>query len=334
MQAQVYKIHSDFYYVKNSKHDEFVCKLREVLKKQKIDIVVGDFVELSIDKNFIVSRLDRKNFLLRPKVANIDLMLVVCSIKEPDLDYIQLNRYLTYLKYCNVDCAVVLNKEDLEENLEKIKKEIKDIYERLNYKTFFISAKNKLDLQDLKEFIKDKTIALCGLSGVGKSMLLNSLNPDINLKTGGVSSKTQRGCHTTRHCEIIEFGNFKIIDTPGFSNLKFDFLLPDKVIDLFDDLKIYSNECKYSDCLHNVNQKGICCVYDNLDKIEISRYESYLAFLAEAIEYRELISKRSIKEETFNKKTGHRISLKISKRKRMVSRNTQKQKIKEEDNEI
>lgn len=334
MQAQVYKIHSDFYYVKNFKHDKFVCKLREVLKKQKIDIVVGDFVELSEDNNFIVSRLERKNSLLRPKAANIDCVLVVSSIKEPDLDLVQLNRYLAYLKYNNVDCAICINKEDLEENLENKKREIKSIYEKLNYKVFFISAKNKLDLEDLKEFTKGKLIALCGLSGVGKSTLLNGLNPDINLKTGEVSIKTQRGCHTTRHCEIIEFDDFEIMDTPGFSNLKFDFLLPENVIDLFEDIKNYSTGCKFADCLHSVDKKGICSVYDNLDKIDKSRYESYLLFLSEAVKYRELISKRSIKEESLNKKTGHRLTLKISKRKRAVSRNTEKQKIKGRENEI
>lgn len=329
MQAQVYKIHSDFYYVKNFEHENIECKLREVLKKQKIDIRVGDFVELSSDKNFITSLLPRKNFLDRPKVSNIDVALLLCALKEPELDLVQLNRYLTYFKYHNIETAICFNKEDLIENLDEKMAQIRAIYEKLGYRLFFISAKNNIGLKEVSEFIKGKTIVLCGASGVGKSTLLNVYSPNILQKTGEVSKKTQRGCHTTRHCEIIDFDDFKIIDTPGFSCLKFDFLLPDKLIGLFDDIKEYANHCKYSDCLHNDPKNTACFVVLNSDKIDKSRYESYLLFLSESLEYKDLISKRSIKKEENNKNTGNRMSLKISKHKRSASRNTDKQKIKD-----
>ena len=329
MQAQVFKIHSDFYYVKNFEGESFTCKLRDVLKKQKIDVRVGDFVELSNDNQFISLLLPRKNSINRPKVSNIDCALVVCALKEPELDLIQLNRYLTYLKYNNIEVAICFNKEDLIDDLSKKKNEICSIYEKLGYNLFFISAKDKLDLDELSKFIKNKTIVFCGMSGVGKSTLLNAFNPELELRTGEVSQKTQRGCHTTRHCEIVEYKNFKVIDTPGFSCLKFDFLLPDKLIELFDDINKYALDCKYSDCLHDSINDSTCAVIQNLDKIDKSRYESYLLFLAESLEYKNLISKRSIKDEAKSKNVGNRVSVKISKRKRDASRNTSKQQMKD-----
>ena len=326
MQGRVIKIHSDFYYVQNDEHKLIECKIREILKKQKIEITVGDFVEF--ENEFIVNRLKRKNTLLRPKVSNIDLALVVVSFKQPDLDFIQLNRYLIYLKYHKIDSAICINKEDLENNLKEKSSEIEDIYSKLGYKLFFISAKNNIGIDKVKKYIKNKTIVLCGQSGVGKSTLLNAIIPDFNARTSDVSSKTQKGRHTTRHCELIEYSDFAVMDTPGFSCLKFDFLLPEELFNLFDDLKIYS-DCKYSNCNHDTKERGICSVVDNLDKIETTRYKSYLEFLKESTAYRDKISKNSIKIEKNFKNSGNKTLAKISKKKRDVSRNVIKQSLRE-----
>ncbi len=123
------------------------------------------------------------------------------------------------------------------------------------------------------------------------------------------------------------------MDTPGFSCLKFDFLLPDKLINLFDDIKIFAHGCKYSNCLHNNSEKGICHVVDNLDKINYSRYQSYLSFLNESLEYKKEISKKSIKEKTFKKTTGGKVLTKLSKKKREDARKTSNQKIKNQGQE-
>lgn len=330
MKVQVYKIHSDFFYVKNSKHETFVCKLRDVLKKQKIEIKVGDFVELTEDFTFIDKLLKRTNTLSRPKVSNIDLMLVVCALAEPKLDLIQLNRYLIYLKYHNIPAAICFNKEDLIDINNSQINELKKLYEGLGYKVLFISAKEKINLDELKEYIKNKTIALCGMSGVGKTTLLNSILSNDILRTGEVSKKTLKGTHTTRHSEIIYFENFKVMDTPGFSCLKFDFLLPNELVKLFDDINSYANDCKFSNCNHDTLENKHCGVIQNIDKINKERYESYLCFLNEALEYKKTISKRSIKIEEFNKNVGSKIMTKISKRKREASRRKNRQEIGED----
>lgn len=330
MKCQVVKIHSDFYYVENSQHEILSCKLRDILKKQKIDIFVGDFVQLDDDNNFIISRMPRKNYILRPKAANIDLALVVASFKEPDIDYIQLNRYLIYLKYFKIDAAICINKEDLEFNFKQKSKEIEKIYSSLGYKIFFISAKNNIGISDIKKNINNKTVVLCGSSGVGKTTLINSLNENYNAKTNEVSSKTLRGRHTTRHCEIVDCFDYKIMDTPGFSCLNFDFLLPDELDELFDDIKIYKDKCKFSNCIHTAKQNGVCSVVDNLDKIAASRYESYLEFLSESLKYKAEISYKSTKQEKNVKNTGNKLYTKISKKKRNLSRKTKKQNIEEE----
>lgn len=327
MQGQIYKIHSDFYYVKNA-DGEFVCKLKDTLKKQKEIVAVGDIVELTDDNGFIAKILNRKNFLPRPKAANIDSVLIISSLKEPELDFLQLDRYITFLIYNNIEPILCFNKEDLEVELDKVIENVNKIYKSLNFKIFFISAKNKSGLDELTCYIKGKTIALCGQSGVGKSTFLNGINTNINLKTSSVSAKTLRGTHTTRHVEIIDCDGFRVMDTPGFSNLKFDFLLPDELINYFPDIKIYSGNCKYSDCLHNSTEKGICSVVDNSDKIPVSRYQSYLTLLNECFEYKKQISKRSIKVEECKKQTGSVTLTKISKQKRASARNTDKQRIK------
>ena len=327
-QGQIYKIHSDFYYV-NSEGKNFECKLREVLKKTKQSVYVGDFVEY--ENGAITKVLPRKNYIPRPSVANIDRVIIISSVKEPDLSFIQLNRYISFAKYYGIEAVLCFNKNDLSSD-DSIIEKVFSIYEPLGYDILFTSALESLGIEEFKEILEGKTSVLCGSSGVGKSSLINAVS-GLHLRTKEVSEKTQRGTHTTRHCEIITVNEHtRIVDTPGFSNLKFDFILPHDVDKFFPEINKYRADCKFQDCLH-INEAG-CAVKDNLDKIDETRYESYLAFVAEAKDYKEKVKYQGTKTESTHKKHNDNIAVKISLRKRQSARNTLRQNLyKETENE-
>ena len=331
IKGKVYKIHSDFCYVA-SDGIEYECKLLQKLKKRKIEVVVGDYVELDgVDFNakqaFICNILPRKNYISHPKVANLDKVIIVNAIKEPDLDFEQLDRYLAFAQYFNLDTAICFNKNDLSFDDSFIEK-IYSMYEPLGYEIIFTSALEKSGLDDFEELIADKTCVLCGNSGVGKTSIINSLDGTLKLKTKDVSEKTQRGTHTTRHCELIKLSlncgkSAYIVDTPGFSNLKFDFLMPEKISELFREFNSIDVNCKFKNCLH-LNEIG-CAVLDKIDEINISRYESYVKFVNEAIEYKNKMAVLSKKEEKMHKYTQNKIMTKISAKKRVTSRKLSRQ---------
>ncbi len=329
MKGQVYKIHSDFYYL-NSDEKTYECKVREVLKKQDKKIYVGDFVEF--DNGFITDISPRKNYIPRPSVANVDQVVIVSAVREPDLDFKQLDRYISFAEYYGLDIKLCFNKNDLSSDDTLIEK-VFSIYEPLGYDIVFTSALEGLELDAFSEIMEGKLSVLCGQSGVGKSSLINSLNPDFDLRTKSVSEKTSRGTHTTRHCEIMKVSDkITIIDTPGFSNLKFDFLLPIDVGKLFREFRPYLNTCKYQDCLHL--QEDGCSILEKLDEISTARYSSYVAFVEEAKEYKERVKFQGKKIESRYKQTHNKTAVKISANKRQGSRRTLKQDLyKEIDDE-
>lgn len=329
MEGQVFKIHSDFFYV-NTDKGILECKLREILKKQKQDVLVGDFVALesvNLDamQAFISKVLPRDNFITRPRVANITQAIIVSSLKDPDLDFEQLNRYIAQCEYHKIKPILCFNKNDLIDEHEIIEK-IESIYKPLGYELIFASALMNKGIKALSGVLKNNTSILCGLSGVGKSSIINMLSPDINIKTKTVSEKTKRGVHTTRHCELMQISDDNyVVDTPGFSNLKFDFIMPNTVQDFFPEIKELSGDCKFNNCLHK-NEAG-CNVVKNLDKIDDSRYKSYIKLVEEALEYKNKVTYSGTKTESKVKINQNKTMAKISNKKRISSRSTNKQSI-------
>lgn len=340
MIGKVIKIHSDFYYVKIEKDNSIIeCKLREKLKKEKAEIFAGDLVEIekaSKDSNqaAIIKVFTRNNYLPRPSIANIDQAVIVAALSHLEFNFIQLNRYLCQAKLFNIPAIICINKADLNETLN-FKEKIIDIYANMGHKVIFTSALTGLGIDELEKNLESKISVLSGMSGVGKSSLLNKINPALKLKTKDVSVKTGKGTHSTRHVEILEIntsgGNIlQIADTPGFSCLKFDTLMPTVVEELFDDIKQFSEECYFSDCLHLEEEN--CNVLANIDKIDSARYESYKIFTKEALEYKEKVNKEGRKEEKKSKSidTGSNEKkqlLKLNAQARKEARNTTKQKL-------
>lgn len=333
MIGRIIKIFSDFYYVE-TKLGIVEAKLRTVLKKQLADVYTGDFVELEqLDENsmqaFIAKVVNRSNLITKPKVANISQVIIVSALKEPDLNLEQLNRYIAHCEYHKIKPVLCFNKEDINDD-DSLKNDVINIYEPLNYKVIFTSALQKTGIEELKPVLKNNTSILCGSSGVGKSSLINALLNSSKLRTLPVSEKTKRGVHTTRHCELIDIDkNSFIVDTPGFSHLKFDFLLPYDVQNLFVEFSNHDYDCKYKDCLH-ISEDG--CAYSDVTlNMADSRYESYKKFVCEAKEYEEKISKESIKNEENTKYNQNRIMTKISHKKRNLSRKSAKQRMYREE---
>lgn len=219
-------------------------KLRGSLKKNKdkLNCIIGDYVEFS---DFIEKVEERKNFLLRPLIANIDYVAMVYSAKNPDFDFISFQKNLLWIDKQRVKRILILNKMDLEMKglLEKIQKQF------INLKIFPISLKDKTGLKELEEFLENKHIVLSGLSGVGKSSLINYLLREELANVGSISEKTKKGKNTTILTKYYNKNNMILFDTPGYSSIDFPNFENKK--DIRNYFIEFENEhCKFRDCLH------------------------------------------------------------------------------------
>ncbi len=258
--------------------------LGKVRKKEKL--FAGDRVEGRIvdSSTFAIEKVkERKNILIRPPIANVDRVVIVSTIKNPPFNNFLLDNLLVVYDHLGLEQTVVFNKVDLLEGEEKEElKRWREIYEKAGYRVIEASAETKEGIEELKELLSKEGISIfAGPSGVGKSSLISAIT-EVELRTGEVSRKTERGRHTTREVRLIPFGEGFIGDAPGFSRVEaLNFMDKEEVRLHFPEFLNYT--CKFSDCLH-LEEEG-CEVREAVKRGEIPciRYKSYLKMIKEFV---------------------------------------------------
>lgn len=281
LQGILLKSIGGFYYVRCNGKD-YECKARGSFRKRGSSPVAGDKVIISVlDEGFaaIEEILPRKNELKRPPLANVDVLIIVCSTVSPPPNYTVIDKMTAAAVNNNITPVVVVSKNDLC-NGDKIA----SIYRNSKITVFQCSPDKKSEIEKLKNFLQGKVAAFTGNSGVGKSTLLNELFPSLDLKTGIISKKLGRGKHTTRVVELFEIDGCLVADTPGFSTVDvqcYDIIDKNRLQYCFPEFEEYLGECKFTSCSH-ICEKG-CSILNALNeqKIENTRHQSYVTMYNE-----------------------------------------------------
>ena len=281
-EGRIQKALSGFYYV-NTGTEVLTCRARGKFRKDGISPLVGDQVEvreLGNGEGFVEAILPRKNAFSRPAVANIDQLVVIASSAIPKTDPYLIDRVaaIAALKGCEV--IILLNKCDLDSA-----DSLYEIYRAAGFQTLRVSAQTGDGLAELVPLISGKLSAFTGNSGVGKSSILNALDPEFQLRVGEVSDALGRGRHTTRHVELFHLAcGAEVVDSPGFSSFETDELnleLKHRLPETFREFQPYLDDCRFVGCSHT-KEKG-CAVLEAVRRgdIQKSRHASYLRLYEE-----------------------------------------------------
>ena len=285
MQGKIIKGIAGFYYVDVVESGIYECKAKGIFRKEKRKPLVGDNVEIEIlneeeKTGNLVQIYERKNELIRPAAANVDQALVVFAVRQPDPNYVLLDRFLIAMEQQEIPVIICFNKSDLakEQELEAMCR----IYEGCGYHILTTSASCEEGIETVRELLEGKTTVVAGPSGVGKSSLTNLLQEEISMETGEISKKLKRGKHTTRHSQLLTVGEHTyLMDTPGFSSMFVEGMEKEELRQFFPEFREYEGTCRFQGCVH-VHEPG-CLVKEAVEegKLSSQRYENYVSFYEE-----------------------------------------------------
>ena len=280
MTGKIIKGIAGFYYVHDGHETVYECRAKGIFRSRGIKPVVGvnvEFVVLDEEKaeGSIEEILPRKNVLVRPASANVDQALVVFAITQPEPNLNLLDRFLIMMEAQEVPVTICFNKTDLGEKDRQ--EEYRKTYEQAGYPVLFVSSREEVGVERIREVLRGKTTILAGPSGVGKSSLTNQILPKAVMETGSISEKIKRGKHTTRHAELfcVEENTY-LCDTPGFSSMYLEDIESGALKYYFPEFEPFADACKFqADCVHI--GEPVCGVKDALEsgKLSESRYENY-----------------------------------------------------------
>lgn len=285
MTGQIVKALSGFYYVNVGEGEPVPCRGRGKLRHQKVTPLVGDRVEITLTDDgagMVDAILPRKNQFHRPMVANIDQMVIIASGAIPVTDPFLIDRMAAMAEWKGCEVLICFNKCDLDRA-----EDLARLYRDAGFRTLQISAETGDGIQELAAAIAEKVSAFTGNSGVGKSSILNALQPGFALQVGDVSEKLGRGRHTTRHVELFQVGGGLVADTPGFSSFdveQMEAIPKEDLASAFREFRTYASLCRFQGCAH-VKERG-CAVREALSegRIAPSRHQSYVRLYEQAKE--------------------------------------------------
>ena len=254
---------------------------RGVFRNQGVKPMVGDEVAFNEETMVIETVYPRSTYLKRPPIANISQIILVFSLKEPEFSYLLAFKYLTYANMNNVKAKLVLTKTDKDIDVNLIN-EIKEVFSSVNVETYFVSNKTKEGLEEVKKLFENEVSCVMGQTGVGKSSMINAIDPNYEREIGEYSFALGRGKHRTKEVVLLPYSGGYIADTPGFSSLDLN-LFKEDLAAFFPAFNHLYNKCYFTDCLHTSENK--CAVKEAINEGKISKkaYECYQKLLEEAI---------------------------------------------------